>query len=911
MQRVPQEINMSGYRTDIETGAQTGFPEMNMTEIIHSTIYRNDYLPPDYVIDSVELSFELGEESTIVTSRMALCANYDTSQRLRPLVLNGEHFALRELAIDGAVLEQDRYTATQELLTIHAVPPAFTLEVKTELRPRDNTFLQGLYCSAGMFCTQCEAEGFRSITYYPDRPDVLAIFTTTIIADRERYPVLLSNGNLLARGDLPDGRHFAKWHDPFRKPSYLFALVAGDLVCIDDHFTTCSGREVALRIYVQEQNRHKCGHAMISLKKAMLWDEETYGREYDLDCYMIVAVDDFNMGAMENKGLNIFNSRYVLATPETATDDDYMVIEEVVGHEYFHNWSGNRVTCRDWFQLSLKEGLTIFRDQEFSAAMNSGGVKRIADVRYLRTAQFTEDAGPMAHPVRPDSYIEINNFYTATVYNKGAEIIRMLASILGPTQFRRGMDLYFERHDGEAVTVDDFVQAMAEAGAVDLRQFGLWYSQSGTPELSASGVYDPAAESYSLTLLQSCPPTPGQPNKQPLQVPLAVGLLGRDGREMPLTLAGESEEGPTTRVVQLRSKEEVIRFTGLDEEPVPALLRDFSAPVKLDYPYRREELALLMAHEPDPFCRWEAGQRMVSQLILGQITAWQERKEISLETAFADAFRLTLTSGHRDSAFLAEMLTLPSEKYIAELMPVIDPGGIHAVRQFVIRTLASLFRDDLLAVRETCQSSLPYAPDDGRAGERRLANLCLSYLMTLGEQAIIDLCLEQYHRADNMTETMGALTPLASSICPERVATLEDFYRRWQNDRQVVDKWFMLQATSSLPCTLDEVRALLDHPAFELANPNRFYALVGAFCQNNMVRFHDPSGAGYHFLVDQLLRLIPINPQVSARLLTPLTHWRRFEEKRGSLMRQELTRLQDISNPPRDVYEILIKSLET
>jgi aminopeptidase N len=884
---------------------------LNMTETVHGTIFRKDYLPPDYLVDSVDLTFELGEESTIVTARLALRANYDTAQRLRPLVLNGEHFALRELAIDGDMLDGDRYTVTRELLTVHNVPPAFTLEVQSELRPRDNTYLQGLYCSAGMFCTQCEAEGFRTITYYPDRPDVLSIFTTTIIADRARYPVLLSNGNLLARGDLPDGRHFARWHDPFRKPSYLFALVAGDLVCIDDLFTTCSGRDIALRIYVQQQNRDKCGHAMLSLKMAMRWDEESYAREYDLDCYMIVAVDDFNMGAMENKGLNIFNSRYVLATPETATDDDYLAIEEVVGHEYFHNWSGNRVTCRDWFQLSLKEGLTIFRDQEFSAAMNSRGVKRIADVRYLRTAQFAEDAGPMAHPVRPDSYMEINNFYTATVYNKGAEIIRMLATILGSARFRRGMELYFARHDGQAVTVDDFVQAMADAGGVDLGQFGLWYSQAGTPELAASGVYDPVDGSYSLTLRQSCPPTPGQPDKQPLQIPLAMGLLGKDGREMQLTLAGESEKGPHTRVIQLRSKEETFRFTGLNGEPVPALLRDFSAPVRLDYPYRHEELALLMAHEPDPFCRWEAGQRMATRLILALIADRQEGNELSLDPAFADAFGSTLTGGHSDSAFLAEMLTLPSERYIAELMAVIEPEAIHVVRQFVIRALAALFREELLAIRETCMSRAPYAPDDGRAGKRRLANLCLSYLMTLGEQAIIDLCLEQYRRGDNMTEAIGALAPLASTPCPERVATLADFYRRWQNDRQVVDKWFTLQATSTLPDTLAEVGALLEHPAFEPANPNRLYALVGAFCQNNAVRFHEPSGAGYQFLTEQLLRLIPINPQVSARLLTPLTNWRRFAEGRGSLMRQQLERLRGISNLPRDIYEIVTKSLDT
>jgi aminopeptidase N len=824
--------------------------------------------------------------------------------------LNGQRFALRELAINGAKLDQDCYTITQELLTIHAVPAAFNLEVKTELRPQDNTALQGLYCSAGMFCTQCEAEGFRSITYYPDRPDVLTIFTTTLIADRERYPILLSNGNLMDKGDLPDGRHFAKWNDPFRKPSYLFALVAGDLVCINDHFTTCSGRDVELCIYVQEQNRNKCGHAMLSLKKAMRWDEETYGREYDLDCYMIVAVDDFNMGAMENKGLNIFNSRYVLATPETATDEDYIAIEEVIGHEYFHNWSGNRVTCRDWFQLSLKEGLTIFRDQDFSADMNSRGVKRIADVRYLRTVQFAEDAGPMAHPVRPDSYMEINNFYTTTVYNKGSEIIRMLRTILGPEQFRRGMDLYFTSYDGQAVAIEDFLRSMSEAGAVDLSQFSLWYSQAGTPQLIISGSYNPADGTYSLTVRQSCPSTPGQPDKKPLQIPLEIGLLDQGGRQMPLTLTGESQKEPNTRVIQVRSAEEIFTFHGLDEEPVPALLRDFSAPVKLEYPYRHEDLVLLMTQERDPFCRWEASQRMASQLILGLIAARQEGKEISLDPEFTDAFKLTLTSEQKDRAFLAEMLTLPSEKYIAELMQVIDPEAIHAVRQFVIRTLASLFRDEILAIRETCLSRLPYAPDDGRAGERRLANLCLFYLMTLGEQAIIEQCFVQYQRADNMTETIGALIPLASCNCPERGQALATFYNKWQNDRQVVDKWFMIQATSNLPCALDEVQALLGHPAFELANPNRLYSLVGAFCQSNQVRFHDPSGAGYSFLVDQLLRLIPINPQVSARLLAPLTNWRRFEDGRRSLMLQELRRLQGISNLPRDVFEILTKSLE-
>lgn len=882
-----------------------------MTIASHTTIYRKDYTPFDYLLNSTELRFELGEETTLVTSRLTIQPNFDTSQGARPLILDGHRFKLMGLLLDGTPLDQDCYTVTPDQLTIHAVPLApFTLEVRTELRPQDNTFLEGLYRSGGMFCTQCEAEGFRSMTYYPDRPDVLSVFTTTVVADNVRYPVLLSNGNLIEQGELPDGRHCATWHDPFRKPSYLFALVAGDLACIRDSFVTCSGREVDLRIYVQQHNRDKCDHALLSLKKAMRWDEQTYGREYDLDCYMVVAVDDFNMGAMENKGLNIFNSRYVLASPASATDDDYHAIEAVIGHEYFHNWSGNRVTCRDWFQLSLKEGFTVFRDQEFSSDMGSRGVKRISDVRALRTAQFAEDAGPMAHPVRPDSYIEINNFYTMTVYEKGAEIVRMLRTLLGPEKFRQGCDLYFARHDGQAVAVDDFLQAMADAGGIDLEQFGLWYSQAGTPRLDATGIYDPSAGSYTLTVRQSCPPTPGQPDKQPLQIPLTLGLLDRDGRPLPLLLEGEAGAGSTSRVLQLRSTEESYRFTGLTEEPVPALLRAFSAPVKLEYPYRHSDLLLLMAHESDPFCRWEAGQRMASQVILDLIGRQQQGRELELDPAFAEAFGITLASGHPDSSFLAETLTLPSEKYMAELLAVIDPGAIHAARQFLIRSLGARFRDQFLALRESCRTKAPYSPGDGRAGQRRLANLCLSYLTSNGEQEAIELCRLQYHAADNMTDQIGALLPLASCDCPERRALLADFYERWQSDRQVVDKWFALQASSTLPGTLDELQGLLEHPAFELTNPNRFRSLVGSFSQGNQVRFHDPGGAGYRFLADQLLRLIPVNPQVSARLLAPLTGWRRFEEGRSALMRDELVRISTLPDLPRDVYEVVTKSLE-
>jgi aminopeptidase N len=877
-----------------------------MTSSSHKTIYRADYTPPDFAIDSVKLTFELGEEVTRVTGVMAFRSLTGSAT----LTLHGDAQPLLGLVLDGNPLPPERFTVSDEGLTITAVPGQFTLELVTELRPQDNTALEGLYRSSGMFCTQCEAEGFRSIIWYLDRPDVLSLFTTTIIADRQRYPVLLSNGNCVDKGELADGRHFATWHDPFRKPSYLFALVAGDLLALHDTFITCSGRTVALSIYVHEQNAGKCEHAMRSLKKAMQWDEQVYGREYDLDCYMIVAVDDFNMGAMENKGLNVFNSCYVLATPATATDEDFQAIEEVIGHEYFHNWSGNRVTCRDWFQLSLKEGLTVFRDQEFSADMQSRGVKRITDVRGLRTAQFAEDGGPMAHPVRPDSYMEINNFYTATVYNKGAELVRMQHTLLGVERFRQGMDRYFERFDGQAVTVDDFVACMADAGELDLEQFSLWYSQSGTPLVTVQGEYSQADQSYTLHVTQSCPATPGQAEKKPFHIPLTLGLLDGDGMALPLTLRGEQPGTDTHRIMHLKRAVETFTFTGITREPVPALLRGFSAPVRLDFPYRNDQLALLMAQERDPFCRWEAGQRMAASVILGLAADHQQGRALELDSAFAAAFHTALTDSHVDRALLAEMLTLPTEKYLAELVTVVDPGAIHAARQFVIRTLAAQLRDDFSAVRSACVSHAPYDPDDGRSGQRRLANLCLSYLMQSGWDAAVELCLRHYHDSDNMTDSMGALTPLASCDCPERLTVLADFYQRWQGDRLVVDKWFTVQATSLLPGIHQELPTLLAHPAFELGNPNRFRSLVAAFSQRNQPRFHDADGSGYRFLADQLLRLIPLNPQVSARLLAPLTTWRRYEPTRCGLMRQQLERIREVVDLPRDVFEVVSKSLE-
>ncbi len=880
-----------------------------MTNSEHTTTYRKDYTPPAYLVDRVSLRFELDEERAVVTSRLSLRANRDTTAGARQLALDGHRFRLLGIRLDGAELRPGQYEQTGEQLTIPGVPDEFELEMVTGLRPQENTHLEGLYRSAGMFCTQCEAEGFRAITYYPDRPDVLAVFTTTIVADRTRYPVLLSNGNPVARGELPDGRHFATWRDPFRKPSYLFALVAGNLACMGDSFVTRSGRRVELGIYVHPKDLGKCGHALSSLKRAMAWDEETFGREYDLDNYMVVAVDDFNMGAMENKGLNIFNSRYVLATPETATDDDYLAIEEVIGHEYFHNWSGNRVTCRDWFQLSLKEGLTIFRDQEFSSDMNSRGVKRIADVRLLRTAQFAEDSGPLAHPVRPDSYMEINNFYTVTVYHKGAEIIRMLRTILGPEKFRGGMDLYFERHDGRAATVEDFVTAMADASGLDLERMYRWYGQSGTPRLEASGEYDSDEGTFTLCLRQSCPPTPGQPDKKPFPIPVMMGLLDRSGAALPVTLKGESGPGPFSRMLLLDDREKEYRFTGLASAPVPALLRGFSAPVRLEYPYSTADCCLLMSHEPDPFCRWEAGQSLASRLLLDLAREWRNNGELVIDREFAAAFRSLLTSGMEDHAFLAEMLTLPSEKYLGEQMEVIDPEAVHQARQFAARTLADELREEFLALYRSCRSGAPYAVADGKAGSRRLANVCLAFLMRTGTREIIRICLEQYAKADNMTDAMGALTALVSCDCPERGKTLAGFYERWQHDRQVVDKWFTLQAISTLPETLENVRNLVTHPAFELTNPNRFRSLVGAFSQNQ-ARFHASDGAGYEFVAGQITRLIPLNPQVAARMLAPFTTWRRFDEKWGAMMRRQLETIGKLPGLPRDVYEIVVKSLD-
>ncbi len=882
---------------------------MSEPAAMHKTIFLKDYRSPDYKIETANLQFELDEARTRVRSLLSVVCNHDRCQGIHPLVLHGRDLLLKAVRLDGQPLSEHDYKLDAESLTILPVPERFMLEIETEINPRDNTELSGLYMSSGMFCTQCEAEGFRKITYYLDRPDVMARFFTTIVADKKKFPVLLSNGNLIDSGVLRDGRHFAKWHDPFPKPAYLFALVAGDLARVSDQFTTISGRQVDLMIYVQKHNQDKCSHAMLSLKQAMKWDEEFYGREYDLDIFMIVAVDDFNMGAMENKGLNIFNSKYVLAKPETATDGDFQGIMGVVGHEYFHNWSGDRVTCRDWFQLSLKEGFTVFRDQQFMEDMTSRGVKRIGDVNILRTHQFREDASPMAHPVRPESYVEINNFYTMTVYNKGAEVIRMMRSLLGPAGFRRGTDLYFSRHDGQAVTTDDFVKAMEDANSVDLSQFKLWYSQAGTPELHITRAYNPAAKTYTLTIKQTCPPTPGQQEKKPFHIPVAIGLLDSDGNDLPLRLEGEVNAIVGTRVLEIRKAEESFVFTDAPCEPVPSILRSFSAPVKVKLDLSDDERLFLMANDSDEFNRWDAGQQLAVKCSMRLIRDHQQGKALKLDRKFIAAFKKTLESDMKDKAFQAFALMLPAEIYLADFMAVIDPLAIHEARRFVQKALAMELKESFLATYRENSEIGPYRIDQESIGRRSLKNICLAYLTELEDKDTRSLCVKQFKKGGNMTDVMAALANLANNECPERKEALDAFYEQWKDDSLVMDKWLSIQAMSRLLNTLETVKALTRHPAFTIKNPNKVRALIGAFAQGNPARFHDPSGAGYEFLADQVMAIDPMNSQIAARLVSAFTLWKRYDENRKALMKEQLERILKTSGLSKDVYEIVSKSL--
>ncbi|WFM72342.1 aminopeptidase N [Halomonas sp. CKK8] len=870
-------------------------------------IYLSDYRPPAYRVTRTELTFDLDPDATRVKARLHL-ARHPEREAGAPLALDGEQLALKAIAIDGQPLEQDEYEVGEAGLVVHRVPETFLLDTEVEIAPDGNTALSGLYRSSGMFCTQCEAEGFRRITFYPDRPDVMATFSTTVIGDAEREPVLLANGNPVERGELPGGRHFVTWEDPHPKPSYLFALVAGDLRKVEDGFTTMSGRDVTLQIWVEEENLDKTDHAMASLKRAMRWDEETYGREYDLDLFMIVAVNDFNMGAMENKGLNIFNSAAVLTHPHTATDAAFQRVEGIVAHEYFHNWSGNRVTCRDWFQLSLKEGFTVFRDQCFSADTNSAPVKRIEDVSFFRTAQFAEDAGPTAHPVRPDHYIEIGNFYTLTIYEKGAEIVRMLSNLVGKEAFRRGSDLYFERFDGQAVTIEDFVGCMAEASGQDLTQFMLWYSQAGTPEIDAHGEYDYANAEYRLILRQRTPATPGQPDKQALHIPVRLGLVGtKSGRDLPLTLEGETLG--TDTVVHLREEEQEFLFTDVSEAPVPSLLRGFSAPVKLYFPYGREDLAFLQAHDSDGFNRWDAGQRLALLALDDLIAAHRNGVEKVMDPRVTEAFRVLLAAESDDKAVLAQMLTLPSEAYIAEQQPLVDVDAIHAARTFVKQSLALALRDDFLRVYRENQDDAPYAPEPEQIAARSLKNVALSYLMAIEDETGLELAREQFEADHNMTDVRHALTLLVHSSRGDIAdPALKAFGETWAHDPLVMDQWFAIQVTRPQPDVLDRVTFLMAHPAFSLKNPNKVRALIGTFANQNPVNFHRADGAGYRLLADTVIELNRLNPEIAARLVTPLTRWARFDEARQELMKGELERIRAEELSP-NVYEVVEKAL--
>ena len=861
-----------------------------------------DYRSPVFLIDEVELTFELEPAATIVRA----------VQRLRrqgpgDLVLDGEDLETLSVGVDGHALPAESYRIDVTTLTISDLPDACTLETVTRIDPQANTQLMGLYVSGGVFCTQCEAEGFRRITWFQDRPDIMSRFKVRIEADKTRFPVLLSNGNPVGSGDLPDGRHFALWHDPFPKPVYLFALVAGDLACLEDSFTTRSGRKVALRIYASAADIGQCDHAMASLKHSMKWDEDTYGLEYDLDLFMIVAVGDFNFGAMENKGLNIFNTSATLARRDTATDADFVSVERIIAHEYFHNWTGDRVTCRDWFQLTLKEGLTVFRDQQFTADRHSAAVKRISDVALLRDSQFTEDAGPLAHPIRPDQYVEINNFYTRTVYEKGAEVIRMIHTLIGPAAFRKGMDLYFERHDGQAVTCEDFVAAMADASGRDFEQFMEWYRNAGTPRVDVRREWDAATGSLTLELSQTTPATPGQPSKPPLHMPIRMGLVARDGTALPVQLAGENEPQGTDRVIELTKPVQRFTFIGLDAEPVPSLLRRFSAPVKLDAGYSDDELALLLAEDEDAFNRWEAGQTLALRELLSLVEAHEAGRALVPGQGLIRAFGITLDRAAADPAFAARALILPSTGFLAQAMPVIRVEAIAAAQRALRTALGLALADRWQTIYDALADSGPFSIEPLAMGRRALRNVALAYLGWAGKAE--EATVRQYHEAGNMTDRLAALRVASDTAQPGRDELLADFYAAWQGEPLVVNKWFALQASTEDDAAPERVGALTRHPAFTLKNPNRVRAVLATFATGNLLGFHHEDGAGYRLLTDMALELDRLNPSVAARLLTSLGRWRRFDGKRQELMRAELERVLATAGLSRDSFEIASKSL--
>jgi aminopeptidase N len=895
---------------------------MSASEIAPKSIYLKDYKVPDYLIDKTELHVDIHSEITTVTAKLHLRTNPAALSVAKSLTLHGVDLELVSIAINEKVLSQSDYRFGEETLTIFNTPVQFILTSCVRIKPEMNSSLEGLYKSRTMYCTQCEAEGFRKITYYLDRPDVMSEFTTTLVADKQ-FPVLLSNGNLIAQGEWNNNRHYATWHDPFKKPAYLFALVAGDLAHIEDSFVTSSNRKVALKIYVEPKDLDKCDHAMTSLKNSMRWDEEVYGREYDLDIFMIVAVDDFNMGAMENKGLNIFNTSCVLAKPETTTDTGFQRVEGVVAHEYFHNWSGNRVTCRDWFQLSLKEGFTVFRDSEFSADMGSRTVKRVEDVSLLRTLQFSEDAGPMAHPIRPESYIEISNFYTMTIYEKGAEIVRMLANLLGKNDFRNGTDLYFSRHDGQAVTTEDFVAALADASGKNLDLFKRWYSQAGTPRVQVTSEYNENTEEYSLHFQQSCSPTPECQEKLPFHIPIAMGLLG-DAGDLPLHLKNAKPNfeinDNTHNVIELTEAQQTFVFERVKEKPVPSLLRGFSAPVKLHIDYSREDLMVLMSRDSDGFNRWDASQQLALQIINDLIAAYQSGKDINaidIDQRLINAYQAVLKDTSLDQAMVSYMLSLPSEAYISELAKIIDVEAIHHSRNRLRKTIAKKLRNEFETIYNQYDHEQVYSATANAIAKRSLKNVALSYLMLLDDEKATQSCQRQYSSANNMTDVMAALTQLVNANSELAVSmtkeALRDFYDRWKHESLVVNQWLTVQANCVLPNTLEKVKALQAHAAYDAKNPNKIRALIASFCNSNLINFHqvtsDATAPGYVFLTDEIIRLNAQNPQIASRLLTPLTKWKKYDTRRQALMKAQLERILVQPNLSKDVFEVVSKSL--
>jgi aminopeptidase N len=852
-------------------------------------IRRADYRVPDWLVPDIALDFDLDAARTRIWSDLSVARNGDHD---RPLRLDGDGLVPLAVKVDGRSLDETEWTLEAGALVVPLSGATHKVEVLVELAPESNSKLMGLYASGGLLCTQCEAEGFRRITFFPDRPDILSRYSVKLTADKARYPILLANGDPVEQGDLEGGRHWAQWNDPYPKPCYLFALVAGDLACNADRFVTISGREVALGIWVREADLPRTDHAMQALKNSMAWDERVYGREYDLDVFNIVAVADFNFGAMENKGLNIFNSRYILADPETATDIDYDGVEGVVAHEYFHNWSGNRVTCRDWFQLSLKEGFTVFRDQNFSADMGSHAVKRIEDVRILRAAQFQEDSGPLAHPVRPESYMEISNFYTATIYNKGAELIRMMALMLGAERFRAGTDLYFDRHDGEAATCEDFVRAMEEGGEIDLGQFRRWYEQAGTPHVRALLSHDPVSRTAELLLEQSVPPTPGQPDKRPMAIPLRVALYD------PATGSHHGDQ-----LLMLTEAQQRFTFDNFASLPILSINRGFSAPVIVETNRSQADLAFLSAHDDDPFARYEAMQQLMVNVLVGQVAG----QSVDV-TAVVDAVRNTITDPLLDPAFVAEAIRLPSEAYLGDQMKQVDPDAIHAARDALQTRLGAdlepLWRDIHARTKANAFAVSPAAK-----GARKLRNVALLYLVASGAADGPAIAYGQYSDADNMTERQSALATLASGTSPEREAALDIFFNRYSDDALTLDKWFQTQAFAFHPDTVELVEQLGQHRAFTLGNPNRVRSLYGAFAGNQWA-FHDKSGKGYRLVADCIIALDKLNPQTAARLVPPLGRWKRFDEGRAALMRAELQRILNEPGLSKDVTEQASKSLE-